>query len=126
MRERGRARCWGSTSTEAERKAAPQNNTGGFFRPCAHPLHQDDIVLIDGVKGFGLQAYRLAGDQFQFAQRGGLLIEQSLDHILVGQYHQLLTLELARLTHDLTKYLVAHRFRGFDKAFPLASWTRLA
>jgi hypothetical protein len=31
----------------------------------------------------------------------------------VSQYHQLLTLELPRLTHDLTKHLVAHRLRSF-------------
>ncbi len=58
-------------------------------------LHQNDVVLVDGIKSFGLQANGLAGCQFQFPKRGRLLIEQALDHVLVGQHHQLLTLELA-------------------------------
>jgi hypothetical protein len=42
------------------------------------------------------------------------------------QNHQLLALELARLTHKFTKHLVAHRLRRFDEPPPLAGWTRLA
>src|SRR5258708_37328828 len=44
----------------------------------------------------------------------------------MGQYHQLLTLELTGLTHDLAKHLVTYRFRRFDEPAPLARWTRLA
>ena len=82
--------------------------------------------MIDGVEGFGLQAYRLAGHQFQFAESGGFLVEQTFDHILVRQHHQLLALELPRLTHELTEYFITHCFRRFDEAPAFACWTRLA
>src|SRR5882724_176311 len=89
-------------------------------------LHQDDVVLVDGVQSFGLQAYRFAGHQLQFAESRRLLVQQALDHVLMGEDHQLLTLELARLTHNFTKYLVAHRFGRLHETPSFTGGTRLA
>src|ERR1700677_3283257 len=89
-------------------------------------LHEDDVVLIDAVQRFGLQPYRDARDQLELAERGGLLVEQALDHVLMGQDHQLPTLELTRLTHDLAKYLVADGLDRLDEPPALARRTSLA
>jgi hypothetical protein len=61
--------------------------------------------------------------QLQLAQRGGLLVEQPLDHVLMRQDHQLLALELPRLPHDLAKHLITNRLRRLDVSPPLAGWT---
>src|SRR6202167_3228480 len=103
--------------------ANPAQQYSRTLRDLRMHLHQDDVVLIDGIQRFGLQADRLARDELQLAQRGGLLVEQPLDHVWVREDDQLLVVELPRLPHDLAKPLIANRLRRLDVPPPLAGWT---
>ena len=63
--------------------------------PFCRGLHQNHIVLILLIQGLGLQSNRLASMDLQFSQRRRFLVQQSFDHILMCQDHQLLEFELA-------------------------------
>ena len=45
---------------------------------------------------------------------------------MVGEHHQLLAVELARLAQNLAEYLIADGFGCLDEAASLTGWTRLA
>ena len=46
---------------------------------------QHHVVLIEAVERFHLQPYRPSHLVLELRQHGGLVIEQAVDHILVGQ-----------------------------------------
>src|SRR5690606_35720397 len=92
--------------------------------PTPRLSHQHHVVLILLIQGLGLQSDRLAGVNFELGERGGLLVEQLLDHVLVREHHQLLEIELPRLAQDFAEDLVAHGLRRLDEAAALACRTR--
>src|SRR5580700_7394582 len=89
-----------------------------------HALHEYDVVMIHAVEGLDLQADRPADLRLEFAQGGGLLIEEAIHDVLMREYQQLATGKLSALSHNFAKYLVADRFRGPHESAPLAASTR--
>src|SRR5690606_30301617 len=82
---------------------------------------QHHIVLFLGIHGFHLKLDRAADEAFQIADIPRLLVEQPVDHLLVGQHPIPLGLIGTRLAKDLAEYLVADRFRGLQLAAPLTA-----
>src|SRR5690606_15072485 len=87
---------------------------------------QHHIVLFLGVHALHLELDGAADEGLEIGDVARLLVEQTVDHLLVGQYQVALGLVGAGLAQDLAEDLVADGLRGLQLAAALAGAARLA
>src|SRR5579872_5168462 len=86
-------------------------------------LDEYDVELVHAVEGLDLQADRSTDLRLELREGGGLLVEQPIHDVLMGQYQQLAAHKLSALSHNFPEDLVAYGFGRAHETAPAAAGT---